>query len=54
MVLLMEGIVGKQILRSAALKALEQVGRVDMVYVKNMFAYEFFIRRLNILISRLC
>jgi hypothetical protein len=48
----MEDIVGKQILRSAVAKT--QVGRVDMVYVKNMFAYEFFIRRLNILISRLC
>jgi hypothetical protein len=49
----MEDIVGKQILRSAVAKALAPVGRVDMVYVKNMFAYEFSIRRLNILISRL-
>ncbi|WJX59502.1 hypothetical protein P8452_44815 [Trifolium repens] len=51
---LMKGIVGEQVLRSAAVKALEQVGRVAMVYVKNMFADEFSIRQLNILISRLC
>jgi hypothetical protein len=50
----MKGIVGEQVLRSAAVKALEQVGRVAMVYVKNMFADEFSIRQLNILISRLC
>ncbi|GAU40027.1 hypothetical protein TSUD_258200 [Trifolium subterraneum] len=51
---LMEGIMGEQIFRSAVAKAREQVGRVDMVYVKNMFADEFSIRQLNILISRLC